>query len=400
VILGLLIAVLVIAGLVAVGSQKRRGRHEDRPRTAEEQIARLIRDTAEVRGLAFERSVHPEFLTSDELAAEIRRQARKQGVPGLPPVDVLIELGLAEPGTDLEAINEEASAASVIGFYDPESKRLVVQSGTELLSPLGQVTLVHELTHAVTDQHFDLSAYLTGKEGDDEFEARVALVEGDATLAMGRWQSEHLSLSDQISSGFESVFASLGGGAPGPAIMGTFSVFPYLSGMQFVQQVYDAGGWDAVNRAYREPPTTTEEILHPEIYLEGGDPSESLRDLVGNTPEGTRTGEVGELFLLALLSEQGVTNAVSAAQGWDGGAWTALTLGHRAQVSLVTHWDSDEDAREFFDALVAWVRARFPDAFPETALGEGVFETSAGCFRVTTPAPLSVRLDIRVGSCL
>ena len=72
---------------------------------------------------------------------------------------------------------------------DEARERLFVRSSRGL-DPYAKVVLAHELTHAVTDQHYDLThsdrlAAATGR--DDEETAYSALVEGDATLVMQRY---------------------------------------------------------------------------------------------------------------------------------------------------------------------------------------------------------------------
>ncbi|MCA1727585.1 MAG: hypothetical protein LC722_08040 [Actinobacteria bacterium] len=333
------IAVLLIAGLVALGSIRRQDRPP--PLNQADQVAALIDQAASVRELAFLHPVEPTFVSAAELAADVRREAREDGTAvALPAPEVLVALGMLEPGTDLDETLTEAAAASVIGFYDPETKGLVVRSGADPLSPATQVTLVHELTHAVTDQHYDLGTLVTGDEPDDAFAARLALAEGDATFAMGEWAQEHLSLAEQLDAGFESVFQAAGAGAPGPEFLAPMSLFPYLEGMAFVTALYSEGGWDAVNRAYRNPPVSTEQIMHPDRYIAGDDGFSTVEELTARMSSATQTGQVGELFLRTMLQDGSVGDAAEAAAGWDGGAWALSASG---VVTILTHWDTAED---------------------------------------------------------
>jgi predicted DNA-binding ArsR family transcriptional regulator len=48
--------------------------------------------------------------------------------------------------------------------------------------------------------------------------------------------------------------------------------FPYIFGERFVYTLYLAGGWGALNRAYLNPPSSTAEILNPDLYLKGFKP--------------------------------------------------------------------------------------------------------------------------------
>ena len=69
------------------------------------------------------------------------------------------------------------------GYYDDETREMVV-SGASTLSPLSKTIVVHELVHALTDEHYAFAAYSDDLWDADRFEeayALQALVEGDAT---------------------------------------------------------------------------------------------------------------------------------------------------------------------------------------------------------------------------
>src|SRR6185295_7170055 len=80
----------------------------------------------------------------------------------------------------------ELLTSQVGGYYDPRRKYLItVKKDNDMLSDKMQETvLVHELTHAIQDQHFDLIKYMDGDSLTDKGAARQAVVEGDATLTM------------------------------------------------------------------------------------------------------------------------------------------------------------------------------------------------------------------------
>ena len=78
----------------------------------------------------------------------------------------------------LDRVDQE----QVLGFYDDRSKRLVVIRDAGVSRPLLELTLAHELVHALEDQRFGLDV----GEGvrDDEVLAEAALAEGTATALM------------------------------------------------------------------------------------------------------------------------------------------------------------------------------------------------------------------------
>ncbi|MEX2457446.1 MAG: hypothetical protein WD770_00495 [Actinomycetota bacterium] len=354
IVLAISLLLALVVSLLAMANAKRR---DERARGPVD-LATLQSEIEGIRELEFRRPVTAEFLTSEEVAQEIREAvaAGDFGL-GLPDGDTLAALGMIPEGTDLQELLTEAGAGSVVGFYDPETKRLVVQSSDgERLTPFAQTTLVHELTHAVTDQHFDLSRFLTGEEPDDELSARTAVAEGDATLAMALWGAKYLSVGDGIALGLEAV-GDLGAIAEVPPALVDIMAFPYVEGHTFIQRLHELGGWRAVDRAYTDPPTTTEQVLHPERYLT----RDRARDVEPpEIPPGTTgesTGQIGELFLremLDLSTSISPDEAAGAAAGWDGGSYASFRSGTRHVVALAVAWDSTADATEFSSILTRW----------------------------------------------
>ena len=51
-----------------------------------------------------------------------------------------------------------------------------------------------------------------------------------------------------------------------PPIISESMIFPYFQGMVFCAKLTNDGGWAAIDEVYRDPPLSTEQILHPEKY--------------------------------------------------------------------------------------------------------------------------------------
>ena len=132
---------------------------------------------------------------------------------------------------------------------------------------LNEITLSHELTHALEDQRFKLDLEDTSGS-DDAALANLALVEGSATAVMFTYAERHFS-AEQTLGGLLSSLGQDTGDLP-PFIEAQL-IFPYVQGQQFVQRLYETGGgsWSLVNSAYRfRPPASSEQILHPDKYLQ------------------------------------------------------------------------------------------------------------------------------------
>ena len=111
------------------------------------------------------------------------------------------------------------------------------------------------------------------------------------------------------------------GHAP-PVLISSLS-FPYSSGYRFVETLYDAGGFEAIDAAWADPPRSTEHILHPERYLAGDAPQivtlPPLTDTLGVGWELLEDDILGEFFLREYLDQQlAAAVAERAAEGWGG----------------------------------------------------------------------------------
>jgi hypothetical protein len=348
----------------ATTSAPRAGETAAGVRAVESQVERL-------RGLKFQRQVPVTVESPAKVAAQLLRTSADQSDKAElgHQARALEELGELPKGTDLYGLLRSVQAESVLGFYvpgkPPRRGRLYVRSDRGL-DPYARIVLSHELTHAVTDQHFDLTHAdeLSGRGTDDQSTAYAGLVEGDATLTMQLYHDQALSAAEQAS-------ADRAGGAErtpkldaAPAVLRESLLFPYSAGTAFVRDLYQHGGWDAVNRAYRDPPTSTEQLLHPDKYLGKRDVPQHLKipDLRGSLGQSWRQGtqvEWGEFDTrLLLLSSFPVTTAERAAAGWDGGALRSFERGEETALVLRTVWDSPAEATEYCTAMSRWATVR------------------------------------------
>ncbi|MBV9947200.1 MAG: hypothetical protein JOZ69_10155 [Myxococcales bacterium] len=177
---------------------------------------------------------------------------------------------------------------SVVDFYDPRLKRLFVRwmAGREgpvaPSAPEDGLVLVHEIVHALQDQHFDLAR----GEGlpDDEGLAYSALVEGDAVLSahavqafdrgdLDRWIAH--AVAQPRASAEEMVGKPESAGpeaSRAPALLRRRHFFPYLEGTAFAVALHRSGGFERIDAAFARPPRSTEQVLHVEKYLAGEQP--------------------------------------------------------------------------------------------------------------------------------
>lgn len=160
------------------------------------------------------------------------------------------------------------------GFYNPEEKFYAMASW--MPASLQDPVAIHELTHAVQDQHFDLESLMNPSLFSDQMVARSALIEGDAMLVMTDYSRMLVGLpsileDDNVSSFMlQTILAASYGGnmKDTPPALQAMLIFPYISGLKFAHSIAKDGGYETINIALKNPPLGTFEILHPEKYLE------------------------------------------------------------------------------------------------------------------------------------
>jgi hypothetical protein len=122
--------------------------------------------------------------------------------------------------------------------------------------------------------------------------------------------------------------------------------------------------WEKVNQAYRNPPVSTEQIMHPEKYLAGEQPVPvNLPDLapaLGDSWQQLDQDVLGEAgFLVWLIDRVEEQLAIDGAAGWEGDAYT-LWVNDKDQRVLaeLSLWETEAEAIEFGNAFEAYMNLR------------------------------------------
>ncbi len=340
-------------------------------------VAAITAQLTERRGLQFEEPVEVERLASDAFRAALRTQhlelkteAYFQATPSAFRLLGLLPEGFS--GDFLEQILD-ASASSYFGLYSPTCKAILIP---ELVDhPIERMAgaeahrrevLTHELQHAAQDCRWPLASMIgPSAASHDERLARSALIEGDAVCtafdvtlsatgsSIFEFEGE---LADTIRNQLE-LTALLQSGEGRGLVDPTARVFEYGQGAALVQRILKAGGWKAVNAAFDDPPSSSEQVLHPTKYLDERDwPVTAVLELPAELAEqgwevaGSDT--LGELVLRELFAEslEGA-ELVRASFGWDGDRWILVRRGDDEALIWTSVWDSRTNARQAFDAL-------------------------------------------------
>jgi hypothetical protein len=282
---------------------------------------------------------------------------------------LLRALGLVEGDVDLFEQSNELQGKGVIGFYSYDDERLRLR-GTEL-TPAVESTLVHELTHALQDQNFDLGQRFEELAKADDADSSAsksgfdALVEGDARRMETSWRAslsekQRKALDEEQSAGVKGFQAE---SKDIPEVLKTMLAAPYELGQALLETAVQQGGERAVDDLFRSPPTTEEQQLDPwtlvvdhQGYLTVPEPE------LADGEKSFDDGAFGALSWLMVLSQRlPAEQALTAVDGWGGDSYSAFERDGVSCASIVYRGDTPTDFAEMRTALKAWV-AKLPQA--------------------------------------
>jgi hypothetical protein len=240
-------------------------------------IAGMLKRVERARGLDATKAVPGVLLDRAALIAQVKQHVTRE----LPPEAIRNEglalqlLGFVPTQFDYEAAEYRLLEDQLAGYYEPADRTMYMAS--DLGDSEADATLAHELVHALQDQHWNLQERSKYRPGEgDQSEALSALAEGDATSAMfdvmiagaspGIGKTA-LDLPDDVFSEQIRQGMNQGPGASAPHVMRSSLAAPYVYGTLFVHALRRGGGWEAVNRAWGDPPATTEQIIHIDKWL-------------------------------------------------------------------------------------------------------------------------------------
>jgi hypothetical protein len=284
-----------------------------------EQVVGQLEDFVErARGLQFKSPVKVSILKDGPFIAKLRASSSPDIADLTGQEATLRALRLLPDGVNLAQEREQA-LDRVLGFYDPTTKELYVKGvGT---TPYVRYVLVHELTHALQDQHFNLAR--VGAENNDALLAARAVIEGDAERTMRSYFStlsafEQDAVQREARSHADDIYNQ--------AYYTSFDNFPYVVGMAWNDAVRGTGGQSTLDNAFRTFPRSSAEIIHPDRYLAGIGPEEvSPPAADGPVIDQGVVGEYQLIYLLARAIDD--QDAFDIAQAWGGSRYVTWRSG-------------------------------------------------------------------------
>ncbi len=347
------------------------------PSDLKNMISEIESQVMQVRGLELRSPIDHTLISAEELETIVREDffAEYREEDARKDVIVLSLLGLLPPEYDLRGFYNELYTEQISGFYDDQTEEIFVLQ-SEGFDGNEKLVYAHEFTHVLQDQTFDydegLQMTIDACEVDSERCAAIqALIEGDASLTEVLWFQSFGTRDDyqDLLDTYENFSSPILENAP-PFIQADL-YFPYERGLNFVQGLYDIGGYPAVDEVYLNPPVSTEQILHPERYPSDVPQPVTLPDIAQDLGEDWMLFDqniMGEWYIYLILN-QGYEEghrlseevAAQAAEGWGGDAYAFYFDEESQQTVFVLDavWDSLVDAGQFVDAFEDYADLRW-----------------------------------------
>ena len=251
----------------------------------------------------------------------------------------------------------------VLGYYDPSSKELRIRAGK--VTALARTVIVHELVHALDDQHFDLDRP-EYSDATDEIEFGIAaMAEGNARFIENAYR-DTMSRADRAAADAEELaFGDLSALSKLSLQLLQLEIAPYGLGEFLVGEILDDGGRAALDEAFVNPPRTSEQVMDPGKFLA----KEAAKTVSAPKADGAQfdQGMFGALLLETILTAANdQRTSETAADGWSGDSYVAWRDGAKVCVRVNFAMDSSKDVTELRTALNRWIAKR-PNAKVVTA---------------------------------
>jgi hypothetical protein len=271
--------------------------------------------------------------------------------------------GLIPKDFPLDSFMLDVLTDQVAGLYDPKGKEFYIADWIPVDDQ--REVMSHELTHALEDQSFHIDPWIKAARPNDDAElARDSVSEGSALAAMVDYamRDEKMGVRDvpdvslMIRSGAVAEMDKDPKLSKAPLCIRDQLLFPYIAGTVFTQQFLKAhSGWGDLKLIFENPPVSTQQIIHPELYLKGVSPKVvKLPDWKQLVPadwkllEENVMGEFGLAEILKQFIDANMADSLSPA--WAGDRYAVFEDVKTKDTPLVylLVLDNPEDAARFF----------------------------------------------------
>ena len=271
--------------------------------------------------------------------------------------------GLIPKGFPLDSFMIDVLTDQVAGLYDPKAKEFYIADWIPIDEQ--KSVMSHELTHALEDQSFHIDPWIKAARPNDDAElARDAVSEGSALAAMVDYEmiDQKVGVRDlpdvtlMIKTGAVTEMAKDPNLSKAPQFIRDQLLFPYLAGTGFTQEFLKArSGWGDLHQLFEKPPVSTQQIMHPQLYLDGVTPVVvKMPEWKGIVPSDWKLLEenvLGEFGFDEVLKQFiGDERAEALSPSWRGDRYALFEDQKTKQIALVYKLTLDEgdNANRFF----------------------------------------------------
>jgi hypothetical protein len=327
------------------------------PTSWDPRVQAIVNFVQQDRGLTFKHPVAVSFLPDNVYVASLNQgQPTPSASSDTNETSFYRALGLIQGTADLNTSGNQLQDDGTLAYYSYTTKSISVRGTT--LSVATQVTLSHELTHALQDQYFDLNR--VNAMPDEEASAFRMLYEGDAVRVQNDYEAS-LSAADQAAYATQSQAqdsAATSGLASVPPALQTMFGEPYVLGPEFVAALLAQGGNATVDNAFRNPPIDEAQVFNPWVYLDNLTPDKVAKPSV---PKGAKSFDSGTIdaatWFIILTQRIAPAAAIQAADAWNGDTYVVYTQGGRSCVKDNVVATSAQGLASMQAALTQWAQA-------------------------------------------
>ncbi|WP_439025422.1 Hvo_1808 family surface protein [Haloarchaeobius sp. DT45] len=338
-----------------------------------EQTAYLARAMARVellRGLEFTDPVTVSVISRDEQRAKSANSSTDSESKNRWNDQVWEALFISDEQQRIEDEFGSVAGSAVLGYYAAGTNAIVMVSDDPDRLVINNATLMHELVHALQDQHFDIERVQNQAETQDQQLAANGLIEGEADYiealyvercTSGEWDCVKTP-SQQSSSGSSGVNLGI-----------LVTIFqPYSDGPQYIHEVVKEQGWGPINALWETPPQSSSVFIHPDWTVTPVNVTVDDRSRNGWQPFEHGSDTVGEASIYSMFWYQSRQYDIAAintstfstpssvydrfdyrsppSAGWVGDAVLPYQNGDEYGHVWVTEWATPADAIEFRQA--------------------------------------------------
>jgi len=344
------------------------------PATWDARVVPLVDFVEKTRGLTFKHPVFVDFLTPSQYSTSVHVPAPSQAdrTDDQRHAGFYRSVGLVSGNVDLAATSNQIADQGTLAYYSHHTKRVDVR-GTDLTVGL-RVTLVHELTHALQDQHFDLTR-IDRMASTGAQTAFQSLFEGDAVrieeaYAASLTAPERAAYATERNA--QKGSADTGLASVPPALVTLFGA-PYDLGAMLLAVLEHKNGNAAIDDAFRNPPVDEAQVFDPWVYLANQQPDKVADPATAKGENRFHSGDFGALSWFVTISQRIDPHpALQAADAWAGDRYVAFERNKQVCVRADIDATSAAAGDRLAAAFTQWGQAMPASTAAVTRRGNGI----------------------------